>query len=471
MSIPYVLTEDQRGVYRRFARLALPRHTSYPTAPFWSAEYGADDFVQDLRALRGGDRGVSLYVHLPFCRQLCYYCACTKEIVPDAARRRRDPVDDLLAGIEMEVDLIADVAGSRDVEQLHLGGGSPTFLRSEQLRRLWEILTRRLTPTRTAEVAVEVDPRVTTLEQLETLRGLGFNRVSLGIQDFDEKVQEAVNRRQPLELVQAAVEHCRGLGFDSINFDLIYGLPFQTLETMEQTIAEVVRLGPDRVAFYRLAMIPEMFRWQNVFKPGDLPGDDLPLELNLLAVNRFREAGYEFIGLDHFAKPHEPLARAARDGSLHRNFQGMTTHKALEMIGVGPSAVSQFSAAVAQNVKTSHEWRAAVARGFSVHRGMRLSLDDQIRREALQQLYAFGRIDARALEDEYGVAFADYFSDELERLGELESLGVVRLGRDVELTEPLGRLLVRVPAAVFDRYLPRDAFKEGLPSGMASAVG
>jgi oxygen-independent coproporphyrinogen-3 oxidase len=471
VSIPYSLTEDQRGVYRRFARLALPRHTSYPTAPVWTAEYGEELLVQDLRALRGRERGVSLYVHLPFCRQLCYYCACTKEIVPDAARRKRDPVDDLLDGIEMEVDRIADVAGDREVEQLHLGGGSPTFLSSEQLQRLWKILTRRLTPTPSAEVAVEIDPRVTTREQLETLRGLGFNRVSLGIQDFDERVQEAVNRRQPPELVEAAVAQCRRLGFESINFDLIYGLPFQTVETMERTIADVVRLGPDRVAFYRLAMIPEMFRWQNVFKPADLPGGDLPLELNLLAVNRFREAGYAFIGLDHFAKPHEALARAARDGSLHRNFQGMTTHKALEMIGVGPSAVSQFSAAVAQNVKTSHDWRAAVEKGFAVHRGMRLSRDDQVRRETLQQLYAFGRIDARAVEQEFGIAFADYFSDEMERLAELENLGIVRLDRNVELTEPLGRLLVRVPAAVFDRYLPRTAFKEGLPSGMASAVG
>ncbi|MBX9652249.1 oxygen-independent coproporphyrinogen III oxidase [bacterium] len=467
----YHLTSEDRDVYRRFARLALPRHTSYPTAPTWSTDYRTADFTEDLDGVRRRNDVVSLYVHLPFCRQLCYYCACTKEIVSDASRRKLDPADELLNGVEIEIDHLARSLGELGIEQLHWGGGSPTFLSSSQLVRLFESIQKRFPATKSAEIAVEIDPRITSAEQLETLRQLGFNRISLGIQDFDEKVQRAVNRRQPLETVEAAVETCRRLKFESINFDMIYGLPFQTLESMEETVAKVVKLSPDRIAFYRLAMIPEMFRWQNVFKPADLPAGDLPLELNLLAINKFLAAGYDFIGLDHFAKPDEPLAVAAADGSLRRNFQGMTTQKELEIIGIGPSAISQLHSAIAQNVKSSHEWRVNVESNFPIERGLRLSDDDRIRQEILQQLYSFGRVDTQRVSQRFGVSFSDYFHDELGRLRELEALGVVRIGERIELTEPLGRLLVRVPAAIFDRYLPPRAFMEGLPVGQSSAVG
>ena len=467
----YQLTEDQREVYRRFARLALPRHTSYPIAPTWTTKYDNNSYLRDLRGVRDRTDAISLYVHLPFCRQLCYYCACNKEIISDAARRKHDPVDELLAGLTNEIDHIAQSLGEMSVGQLHFGGGSPTFLNTRQIANLWHVIQHRFPITSTAEVAIEIDPRVTSAEQLELLRELGFNRVSLGIQDFDEKVQRAVNRLQPLECVEAAVETCRRLEFDSINFDMIYGLPFQTIDSMEETISKVIKLSPDRIAFYRLAMIPEMFRWQNVFKPADLPTGDEPLDLNLLAINRFLNAGFEFIGLDHFAKPHEPLARAASDGSLRRNFQGMTTQKPLEVIGIGPSAISQLSTAIAQNRKSTHEWRMAVESGAAIERGLSLSEDDRIRQEILQQLYSFGRIDTESVGQKFGISFHDMFADELDRLAELESVGVVRIDRDVELTEPLGRLLVRVPAAIFDRYLPKSAFKEGLPTGMSSAVG
>jgi oxygen-independent coproporphyrinogen III oxidase len=470
--VRYALTEAERAVYRRYAGLALPRHTSYPTAPTWITGYGADELRADLRRSAEQRRPLSLYVHVPFCQRLCYYCACTKEIVPADRRAAHDPAEDLLQGLALEAGRLSALVGPGEVRQVHLGGGTPTFLRPAQLERLWTALRSYFTMARGAEVAVEIDPRVTTRGHLETLRSLGFNRVSLGIQDFDPAVQRAVNRLQPFELVECVVGWCRELGFGSVNFDLIYGLPRQTLESMVQTLDKVLALAPDRVAFYRLAVIPEIFRWQNTFEPADLPGGDLPLDLNLLALNRFLEAGYEFIGLDHFARPDEALARARREGSLYRTFQGMTTGKPLDVLGLGPSAISQLQEAFAQNPKATADWREAVGRDLAVERGLRLSADDCVRREALQQLYGYGVIDKRALEWRFGVVFDEYFADELRRLRELREEGLVLLDPDaVHLLGLLGRFLVRVVAAVFDRYLRPNAFREGLATRPSSRVG
>jgi oxygen-independent coproporphyrinogen-3 oxidase len=467
----FTLTARERDTYRRYAGLALPRHTSYPIAPVWRTDYGPGDFRADLRRSAEHGRPLSLYVHVPFCERLCYYCACTKEIVPADRRRQNDPGEPFLAGLEQETARFAELVGGGAVHQVHLGGGSPTFLTAAQLERLWASLSGRFALAPGAEIAVEVDPRITSFEQLQTLRGLGFNRVSLGVQDFAAAVQRAVNRVQSFELVERMVGWCRQLGFPSINFDLIYGLPFQTPETMAATLEQVIALAPDRIAFYRLAVIPEMFRWQNAFRRADLPAGELSLELNLLAINRFAEAGYEFIGLDHFARPEEGLARARAAGTLQRNFQGMTTGKELDLLGLGPSAISQLDDAFAQNTHTNQAWADAVRHDFATERGLRLSTDDRIRREVMQQLYGHGRITKRPIEERFAIAFDDYFADEESRLGELEDQGLVALERDViRLTEPLGRLLVRVVAAVFDRYLPRGAFREGL-SAHASKVG
>jgi oxygen-independent coproporphyrinogen-3 oxidase len=452
--------------------LALPRHTSYPTAPVWTTGYRAAEFRVDLRNSAAEGRPLSLYVHIPFCERLCYYCACTKEIVPPSKHKEHDLGDELLSGLDREADRFAELVGPTRVHQVHLGGGSPTFLTAEQLQRLWTILSRHFAVAPGAEVAVEIDPRITSLEQLQTLRGLGFNRVSVGVQDFAPNVQLAVNRVQPFEMVARAVEWCRELGFPSVNFDLIYGLPHQTLETMAETLDRVVELAPDRIAFYRLAVIPEMFRWQNVFKSTDLPTGELSLELNLLAINHFTEAGYEFIGLDHFAKPTEYLARARADATLHRTFQGMTTGKNLDVIGLGPSAISQLDDAFAQNKKESGKWLAAVGDDFATERGLRLTADDRVRRELLQQLYGYGIIDKRAFEKRFGIPFDDYFSDELRRMTDLIGDGLVVLHETgIRLTEPLGRLLVRVVAAVFDRYLPSQAYHDGLSVRASSLVG
>jgi oxygen-independent coproporphyrinogen-3 oxidase len=467
----YRLTEAERRTYRRFAGLALPRHTSYPIAPAWTTEYGPDAVRDELRCSVAAGRPLSLYVHVPFCERLCYYCACTKEIVPTARRKQQDPSGVLLSGLEVEAGRFAALLDA-EVQQLHLGGGSPTFLPPEGLRRLWAILAGRFAIAPDAEIAVEIDPRITTREQLETLRSLGFNRASLGVQDFDQQVQKAVNREQPFEVVERVVRWCRQLGFGSVNFDLIYGLPFQTMEGMAQTLEKTLALAPDRIAFYRLAVIPEIFRWQNVFCPTDLPSDDLPLELNLLGINTFLAAGYEFIGLDHFAKPDEGLAQARRHGSLQRTFQGMTTGKGLDVIGLGPSAISQLEGAYAQNYKATANWHKAASEDFATERGLRLSNDDRLRRELMQQLYGHGAIGKRALEERFGITFDDYFAEELQRLQEPIDGGIAEHKDEaVRLTWPLGRLLVRVVAAVFDRYLPPTAFREGVTPQQASRVG
>jgi oxygen-independent coproporphyrinogen-3 oxidase len=463
------LSPDERAIYRRYAGLALPRHTSYPIAPAWRDDYRDEEYRKDLQRVEGP---LSLYVHLPFCERLCFYCACTKEIIPAVKRREHDPAEDVLAGLAVEVAHYADGLANHEVHQVHLGGGSPTFFHSDQLTRLWHLLQSRFTIAPDAEIAIEIDPRITTREQLQTLRQLGFNRVSLGIQDFAPRVQQAVNRIQPYETVAEVVAWCRELGFGSINFDLIYGLPFQTLDTMADTLDKTLALAPDRIAFYRLAVIPEIFRWQNVFKPKDLPAGDLPLDLNLLAINRFSQAGYEFLGLDHFARPTEPLAQAHKSRTLQRNFQGMTTGKQCELIGLGPSAISQLEHAFAQNLKTTDDWLQEVKSGFAVERGLRLSDDDRLRRELMQQLYGYGVVDGRVLAAKFGIAFAEYFAEELRRVRVLAEEGLVVIQEEtIRLTTPLRRLLVRVIAAAFDRYLPDDAFQKGLPANQSSKVG
>lgn len=468
----YHLTPDQRAIHRRYAELALPRHTSYPISPVWKADYGAGEFRTDLARSAAEGRPLSLYVHVPFCRKLCWYCACTKEIVPDDKRRAHDPADAFLDGLEREAERFAATVGRGPLHQVHLGGGSPTFLNEGQLRRLFGIVTRNFDIDSGAEVAVEVDPRITTLEQLQVLREAGCNRISLGVQDFDPEVQHAVNRLQPFEQVERLVHWCRDLGFGSINFDLIYGLPRQTLATMAATLEKTLRLRPDRIAFYRMAVIPDIFRWQNVFAEADLPAGDQSLDLNLLGIDTLLAGGYEFIGLDHFARADEALARARREGTLRRTFQGMTTGKHLDVLGLGPSAISMLDDAFAQNAKASGEWAQVVQTDFAACRGLHLDGEDRLRRELLQQLYGHGCIDKRSLEKEFGIVFDEHFAEERRRLEVLEADGLVEDTEGaIRLTEVLGRLLVRVAAAVFDRYLPAEAYREGLPAHLASRVG
>lgn len=468
----YSLTPSEREQYRHYSQLSLPRHTSYPISPMWSSSFQPELFRCSLIQSAENKTPYSLYVHIPFCEKLCYYCACTKEIIPQIKRDANDPSEVFLEGLQHEVAHFAHVLGDNKVHAVHLGGGSPTFLTIKQLQQLWTILNQSFSISDNADIAVEIDPRITSYEQLSLLRSLGFNRVSLGIQDFDPSVQKAVNRIQSFEDVERIVLWCRQLGYSSINFDLIYGLPFQTQETMASTFNKTIQLSPDRIAFYRLAVIPEIFRWQNTFTRHDLPSGDLSLDLNLLAINTLLAAGYHFIGLDHFARDDEKLTEAQQQGELCRNFQGMTTGKQLEILGLGPSAISQLEDCFAQNDKTTREWGSRVTSDFATIRGMKLSTEDRLRREVLQQLYGYGSIDKSKMEQQFSIKFNDYFSDEITRLKKLQEDGLVKMDEDsIRLTMTLGRLLMRVVAAVFDAYLPSNAFCEGLPANVASTVG
>lgn len=452
------LAENEITNYLKYAKLNLPRHTSYPAVPYWHEQYPLQNIEDALASLKADAHPLSLYFHIPYCRQLCFYCACTKEIYPEDRQKKNDPREKLLSGLIQEMSFYAERLQGNTVEQIHLGGGTPTFLSAEQLKRLFDAIRSRFSVSENAEIAVEIDPRVTTFEHLQILRAAACNRVSLGVQDFTEKVQKAINRIQPFEMVQETVRQARSLGFASVNFDLIYGLPFQTLESMQRTLEATIALSPDRIAFYRLALIPELFKWQKSFGREHLPSETENIDIFLMALNAFTKGGYEFIGLDHFAKKDEMLSEAIQEGTLRRNFQGMTTGKSLAIIGMGPSAVSQVPGYFWQNKKTSEEWQEALAgEQWTVHRGLKLSSDDKVRQELLQELYCYGALNWDAMNERLGVNTREYFSEEIESLKEFEGEGFLSLDENgFALSPVLGRLLVRLVASCFDRYLQEE---------------
>ena len=338
--------------------------------------------------------------------------------------------------------------------QIHLGGGTPTFLSPKQLERLFSSLNKNFSIATDADISIEIDPRVTSLAHLETLSQLGINRVSLGVQDFNEKVQKAIHRIQTYPLVAKLVDECRNFGF-SINFDLIYGLPFQTMSSIEETLKKVLTLSPDRIAFYRLAMIPDMFKWQRTFWKKDLPPKDKILDIYLLIINTLTQNGYSFIGLDHFAKENDALSKALQEKSVRRNFQGMSTDRGLDIIGLGPSSISQFEDGYIQNVIKTKDWHLQVKETNPSLKGITLDQDDQIRKEVIESLYCYGAIHKTSFKQKWNIDFDDYFLDLKKDLDILirDRLVVNTTNHSLSLTRILGRLLVRAVASVFDKYL------------------
>ena len=461
------LTDLNLEVFRRYAGLSLPRHVSYPMPTWWSDLDAADVssmHQQSLSQVPLSD--LSLYVHVPFCENLCKFCACTRIVQnkesPEAAKR----LETYLDALESEIQRLAKTLGDdRWVRQIHWGGGSPTYLSPEQMEGIQQTIRRAFQVAPDAEVAIELDPRKATPERLRHLRGLGFNRVSLGVQDFDEQVQKHVRRIQPFDMVQRVVETCRKVGFASINFDLIYGLPYQTLESVCDTVRQTVTLGPDRIAYYHYAQIPEKIATQRGMDYTKLPDSEMKLAMFIQGTDIFESAGYEFVGLDHFAKPSELLAQARRDGTLQRNFQGMTTGGGLDLIGLGASSISHLlDVGFLQNARDVDAYTAGVGRGDSpINRGKRLTEDDRIRQALINQLYCEAEIDPRLIERRFDLKFGEYFARELEILKELEGDGLVTRGGDgvIRVTYPLGRVLLRNVAAVFDAYLHPDAYRAG----------
>lgn len=443
--------EISESLIRRFDASG-PRYTSYPTADRFHSAYRDDAYREYLaqRAALAQPQPLSVYVHLPFCQSLCYFCACNKIITQDTSRSIQ-----YLDYLGKELALLEPHLGSaRYTRQLHLGGGTPTFASDDGLARLMGMLKSHFQFSDDAELSIEIDPRTINDDRLAALADMGFNRTSFGVQDFDPQVQEAVNRIQPLEMVETALDSSRKHGFTSTNLDLIYGLPRQTLDSFGHTLDHVIRLMPDRIALYNYAHLPARFKAQRLIKVEELPSAEERLQIFLMATRRLLDAGYVYVGLDHFALPDDELSRAGVDGSLHRNFQGYTTRAECDMIGLGLSAIGKVGRSYSQSVRSLNAYYDALDQGvLPIDRGFELSNDDVLRREIIMTIMCSMRVDFDAIKRDHGIDFPEYFADELARLQPYADADLIRIDRQGIAVTPKGRLFVRAIGMVFDAYL------------------
>jgi oxygen-independent coproporphyrinogen-3 oxidase len=433
-----------------------PRYTSYPPAPTFSDRFRAADYENVIAESNRAAEPVplSLYLHLPFCERLCYFCGCTVMITG----RNHQPEADYLATLLAEIDwLSARVSPDRKIVQLHLGGGTPTYFTPERLEELSAHLRKRLPFAGDAEIGVEVDPRVTTGAHLEALRRAGFNRLSMGVQDFNPRVQEAINRIQPYEATCDLTVAARAMGFESINMDLIFGLPYQTPNSFRVTIDQILSIGPDRLAVYSYANVPWMKKHQRVLEPH-LPAEREKFEIFKTALETFSGAGYEYIGMDHFARPSDELALARRNRTLWRNFQGYTTKAGTDLFGLGMSSISSIGAAYVQNERDLHAYTKAISEGrAATMRGFRLSEDDRLRRRVIQNLLCHGVVVKNEIEREFGISFDQTFEGAIEKLKSCRDDGLVELSESEIRATALGRVFLRNLAMPFDAYLAAAA--------------
>ncbi len=435
-----------------------PRYTSYPTAPEWTADFGPDRYAEHLARADEAGGPVSVYVHLPFCREMCRFCGCNVVATHDRSR-----ADDYLDHLAQEVAAVARLLPRRrTVTQLHWGGGTPTFLDERQLERCHAILAGSFGFAPDAEKAVEIDPAVTTRSQVTALARLGFNRISMGVQDFEPRVQETVGRIQGEKETAELVQHARDLGFGGVNLDLIYGLPFQTVDSWKRTLDRILAIRPDRLAVFGYAHVPWAKPHQRLLPAAELPGPELRVELFLTAAEAFGGAGYRQIGLDHFAVDSDELARAQDAGYLTRNFQGYTVRPADDTVAFGMTSISDIGGAYAQNAHKLKDWSAAVAAGrLATERGAAVSQDDVMRRFAINRVMCLFRLDLREIRERYGDLARRALEQAMEgRVDELVADGLVTFDGDILRVTPLGRLLVRNVAMLFDAYLSRHARDE-----------
>ncbi len=450
---PVQHVEFDGGLIRSLSQSG-PRYTSYPTADRFSVSFGYKDHLQEVSHAqsRGGRHPLSLYVHIPFCDTVCYYCGCNKIVT-----KNRDKAATYLGYLKREIAMQGKLfAGFNHVEQLHFGGGTPTYLSDAQMDELMQVIRRwfLLADDEKGEYSIEVDPRSVTTERIHSLRRQGFNRISLGVQDFDDAVQKAVNRIQPEAATLAVIQAARDAGFRSVSIDLIYGLPKQTVMSMNQTLDKVIAANPDRIAVYHYAHLPHLFKPQRRINEDELPSSDAKLDMLALCIRKLNDAGYVYIGMDHFAKPDDELAIAQRQGRLHRNFQGYSTHAEADLVAVGVSAIGSVGMCYAQNAKTLDEYYDRLDSGeLPVVRGYTLSLDDVLRRFIIQMLMCNFELSIKSLEQAYPISFKPYFTRELEELKELAELGLVTIDDDWISVTLKGRLLIRNVCMVFDRHL------------------
>lgn len=432
-----------------------PRYTSYPTADRFVEAFTADDYAQALqqRSQAGASLPLSLYVHVPFCASLCYYCACNKIIT-----RHHERGAQYLQYLEREVELqVAQLGAGQGVSQLHLGGGTPTFLSDDELAQLMAMLRRNFTLVPGGEYSIEVDPRTVDAGRLQALARLGFNRISFGVQDFDPEVQKAVHRVQPAEQVFALVDEARRIGFESINVDLIYGLPRQNADSFAQTLSQVSQLRPDRIALYAYAHLPERFKPQRRIDAAELPSAGAKVGMLASGLAAFERAGYVYVGMDHFALPDDPLAVAKRQGRLHRNFQGYSTQPDCDLIALGVSSIGRVGATYSQNAKTLDEYYDLLDHGrLPVTRGLALSRDDLARRAVIMALMCQGQVLFESIELAWMLDFRTYFAAEMEQLAQLAGQGLVTVDESGIQVTAEGWYFVRAVAMVFDRYLQAD---------------
>ncbi|MDZ7840762.1 MAG: oxygen-independent coproporphyrinogen III oxidase [Gammaproteobacteria bacterium] len=429
-----------------------PRYTSYPTALQFHDGFTASDYEEQAR-LGGASRPLSVYIHIPFCEHLCFYCACNK-----IATRNRSRASEYLGYLLREIDMRSRLfSAGRCIEQLHFGGGTPTFLTSSQLGEILDALRKWFDFAHDAhgDYSIEIDPRTVSARDMRALRNLGFNRVSFGVQDFDAAVQAAVHRIQPPAQTLAIMEASRDAGYRSLNVDLIYGLPKQSVASMCETLGRVVDAAPDRISLFNYAHLPDRFPAQRRIHDQDLPDAEEKLDMLRASVEMVTDAGYVYIGMDHFALPGDELAQARKAGTLHRSFQGYTTHAGCELIGYGVSSIGYTGRCFSQNSHGIREYQDCIDHGrLPIARGVVLDEDDVLRADVINRLMCFGILDLPAIERHYGIDFKQYFGPELDRLDELQSDGLVRVGRDrISVTGP-GWMLVRNICASFDRYLP-----------------
>ncbi|TWD50148.1 oxygen-independent coproporphyrinogen III oxidase [Pseudomonas sp. SJZ131] len=435
--------------------LSGPRYTSYPTAVQFTSQVGTFDLFHALRDSRKALRPLSLYVHVPFCANICYYCACNKVITKD--RGRALPY---LQRLEQEIQLIAcHLDPAQKVEQLHFGGGTPTFLSHDELRQLMAHLRKHfnLLDDDSGDYGIEIDPREADWSTMGLLRELGFNRVSIGLQDLDPAVQRAVNRLQSLEETRAVIDAARTLQFRSINIDLIYGLPRQTPENFARTVEEVINLQPDRLSVFNYAHLPERFMPQRRINSADLPSPAQKLEMLQTTIEQLTQAGYRYIGMDHFALPDDELAIAQEESTLQRNFQGYTTHGHCDLVGLGVSAISQIGDLYCQNTSDLNLYQNTLASAqLATNRGLLCNADDRLRRAVIQQLICGFSLEFASIEQAFNIDFRGYFSELWPQLQEMANDGLIELDGERISVLPAGRLLVRSVCMVFDAYLEQQ---------------
>ena len=428
-----------------------PRYTSYPTALEFSPEFGAAEF--DAAVARYPQRPLSLYVHIPFCHKLCYFCGCNKIVT-----RQQHKADQYLDVLEQEIIHRAPLFAGRKVNQLHWGGGTPTYLNKAQISRLMGLLRTHFDFNADVEISIEVDPREIELDVLDHLRAEGFNRLSMGVQDFNKEVQRLVNREQDEAFIFALLNHARDIGFNSTNIDLIYGLPKQTPQSFAYTLQKVAELNPDRLSVFNYAHLPTLFAAQRKIKDADLPSAEQKLDILQETIASLTSAGYQFIGMDHFARPDDELAIAQREGILHRNFQGYTTQGDTDLLGMGVSAISMIGDCYAQNQKELKQYYQQVDEtGTALWRGIELTRDDCIRRDVIKALICNFRLDFAAVEKQWALIYDDYFAEDMKLLAPLAKDGLVDVDEKGIQVTPKGRLLIRNICMCFDAYLRQKA--------------